>query len=106
MLLLASEHLNSVAYDEGKGFSCQLGQVLANHFAINWSGGNHTGDYVALVAKGPGSERFAGLIRNTDVFRNYVDFAGSDFRNKEWEGDLIKLSYDLGQEHWLDTPIA
>ena len=106
LLLLASEHLNSVAYDEGKGFSCQLGQVLANHFAINWSGGNHTGDYVALVAKGPGSERFAGLIRNTDVFRNYVDFAGSDFRNKEWEGDLIKLSYDLGQEHWLDTPIA
>lgn len=58
-----------------------LGQLMANHLGIGFTGTAHTSDYVPVVAVGPGSERFRGLIRNTDVFQNYTDFAGIDYRN-------------------------
>jgi alkaline phosphatase len=59
----------------------QLGQLLANHIAVGWTGAVHTSDYVPVTACGPGAERFQGFIQNTDVFRNYTDLAGIDFRN-------------------------
>ena len=59
----------------------QLGQLLANHIAVGWTGAVHTSDYVPVTAFGPGAERFEGFIQNTDVFRNYTDLAGIDFRN-------------------------
>ncbi len=60
-----------------------LGQIMANHLGIGFTGTTHTSDYVPLVAIGPGSERFRGLIPNTDVFRIYTDLAGIDHRNPD-----------------------
>ncbi len=63
--------------------SGQLGQLMANYCGVGWTGGAHTSDYVPITAMGPGSERFAGFIKNTDVFRHYTDLAKIDFRNPE-----------------------
>ena len=63
--------------------TCQLGQLMANYTGVGWTSGAHTSDYVPITAVGPGAERFAGFIQNTDVFRHYTDLAGIDFRNPE-----------------------
>jgi alkaline phosphatase len=59
----------------------QLGQAMGNHWGIGWTSNMHTADYVLLTALGPGSEKFAGFIQNTDVFHHYLAFAGIDFKN-------------------------
>jgi len=101
-LMLTNEGKSSVVYGPIASFTGQLGEALGNHFGISWGSGNHSGDFVALVANGPGSERFKGLIKNTDVFRHYTDFAGINFRNKEWTGEVKKASVTIDR-HWLDT---
>lgn len=58
-----------------------LGQILANHWAVGWSGNVHTSDFVPIVATGPGSSHFHGFIQNTQVFERFMDFAGLEFRN-------------------------
>jgi alkaline phosphatase len=70
-------------YDGMNSETAQLGQLLANHYAVGWVGGAHTADYVPVTAMGPGSERFSGYIQNTEVFRNYTSLASIDFRNPE-----------------------
>jgi alkaline phosphatase len=60
-----------------------LGQVLANHLGIGFTGGAHTSDYVPVLATGPGSERFTGFLQNTELFGHYLDFAGIQFRNPQ-----------------------
>jgi alkaline phosphatase len=59
----------------------QLGQLMANHWAVGWAGSAHTSDYVPLTAIGPGAEKFRGFIDNTDIFHNYIALAGVDFKN-------------------------
>ena len=59
----------------------QIGQLLANHVGIGWAGSAHTGDYVPLLAVGPGAERFRGFIENIDIFKHYLALAKIDFRN-------------------------
>ena len=61
----------------------QFGQLMGNYLGVGWTSGSHSSDYVPLLAVGPGSELFRGLIQNTDVFRHYLDLAGIDFRNPE-----------------------
>jgi len=58
-----------------------LGQVVGNHTGIHWTGTTHTSDYTLVTALGPGSDRFAGFIRNTDVFPALTELAGIRFRN-------------------------
>ncbi|MCD6339571.1 MAG: alkaline phosphatase [Verrucomicrobia bacterium] len=65
------------------GLPMQLGELLGNHWGVGWTSGAHTADYVPLVAAGAGAERFAGGMKNTDVFRRYMELAGIDFRNPE-----------------------
>ena len=72
---------NPMLYDQMNSPITQLGQVMANRFGVGWTGNTHTADYVGLMALGPGSERFAGLIENTDVFVHYTALAGIDFKN-------------------------
>lgn len=45
-----------------------LGQVMANHTSIGWSGTHHTSDLVELAAFGPGSEAVGGVMQNHDLF--------------------------------------
>jgi hypothetical protein len=60
-----------------------LGQVLANHTGIAFTSGNHTSDYVPVLALGPGSDRIEGFIQNTELFGHYLDFAGLSFHNPQ-----------------------
>jgi alkaline phosphatase len=58
-----------------------LGHLMANYVGIGFTGNAHTADYVPVVAVGPGAEKFAGFIQNTEVFYNYLSFAKIGFRN-------------------------
>jgi alkaline phosphatase len=77
------DHRGNAIYDMMNSDTAQLGQLLANHLAVGWSGNSHTSDHVPITAVGPGAERFVGLIQNTDLFRHYTELAGIDFKNKE-----------------------
>jgi len=46
-----------------------LGQILANHTNIGWTGNSHTSDFVELSAIGPGSELISPFNLNTDMFK-------------------------------------
>ncbi len=70
-------------YDAMNSGTLQLGQLMANYYGVGWTGGEHTADYVSLIALGPGAQRFHGFLQNTDVFRRYTTLAGIDFRNPE-----------------------
>jgi alkaline phosphatase len=50
-----------------------LGQFAGNHFGVGWTGTTHTSDPTIVTAIGPQSQRFSGLIRNTDVFRHFSE---------------------------------
>ena len=75
------EKKGTTVYETMNSEMVQLGQLLANHISVGWTSGAHTADYVPVTAAGPGAERFAGFLQNTDVFRHYTDLAGIDFRN-------------------------
>ncbi|HEX8312780.1 MAG TPA: alkaline phosphatase, partial [Chthoniobacteraceae bacterium] len=68
-------------YDNLNTVTAQLGLLMANHHAIGFTSGAHTGDYVPVLAVGPGADRFHGFIENTDVFVHFTDLAGINFRN-------------------------
>lgn len=70
-------------FDAFNSDTCALGQVLANHTGIAFTSGNHTSDYVPVLALGPGSDRIEGFIQNTQLFAHYLDFAGLSFRNPQ-----------------------
>ena len=70
-------------YDMRKSETAALGDVMASHLSVAFTGTAHTGDYVPVLAIGPGSERFGGFIQNTDVFGHYLELAGMDFRNPQ-----------------------
>lgn len=63
-------------YDIQDSASAVLGSVLANYTSINFTSGNHTGDYVELAALGPGSESLDYFTRNTELFDLMVNAAG------------------------------
>lgn len=58
-----------------------LGQVVGNHTGIGWVGTTHTSDYTLVTSFGPGSEKFQGLIRNTDVFVKLTGLMGIEHKN-------------------------
>jgi alkaline phosphatase len=70
-------------YGMMNAWSAQMGQLLANHLGIGWSGTAHTSDYVPLVAVGRGAERFRGFLQNTDLFHHYLALVRVDYRNPE-----------------------
>ncbi len=70
-------------YETMNSTSVQLGQLLANHYGVGWTSGEHTADYVPLLAVGPGASRFRGFIQNTEVFHHYLALGGVEFRNPE-----------------------
>jgi alkaline phosphatase len=79
------EKKGSAIFEVMNGDVQALGQLMANHTGISFTGNVHTGDYVVLTALGPGSERFRGFVQNTDVFHHYLHYAGIQFRNPEEE---------------------
>ncbi|MEW6306570.1 MAG: alkaline phosphatase [Verrucomicrobiota bacterium] len=88
--------------------NAQLGLMLANHLGVSFISASHTSDFVPITALGPGAEKFGGFIKNTDVFYDYLGFAGIDFRNPEMplqtslpaNGEAVAAAE---QPHWLET---
>lgn len=77
----------------------QLGQLMANHLGIGWTGTAHCSDFVPLIATGPGAERFRGFILNTDVFRHYTQLAEIDFKNPSVPiKEDLKVPQDLDKD--------
>ena len=70
-------------YEMMDGWTAQMGQLLANHLGIGWTGTAHTSDYVPLSVLGPGADRFRGFLQNTDLFHRYLALAKVDYRNPE-----------------------
>ncbi|MBM3845207.1 MAG: hypothetical protein FJ405_02835 [Verrucomicrobia bacterium] len=70
-------------HDMRKADVCALGDVMANHLGIGFVGTVHTSDHVPVLALGPGAGKFAGFLKNTDIFHAYTSLAGIDFRNPE-----------------------
>jgi alkaline phosphatase len=70
-------------YDVMAADVAAIGQVLANHVGISFTGTGHTSDHVPILALGPGAEMFRGFIENTAVFGHYLAFAGVQFRNPQ-----------------------
>jgi alkaline phosphatase len=68
-------------YDQMNPVINQFGQLMANRLGIGWTGNTHTGDYVTLLARGPGAEHFRGFIDNTEVFGILTRLAGIRFQN-------------------------
>jgi hypothetical protein len=69
-------------YDQMNPAITQLGQLLANHTGVGWTGNTHTSDYCPILAVGPGAEHFTGFLENTEVFGVYTRLAGIDFKNR------------------------
>jgi alkaline phosphatase len=95
--VLAGEY--QALYDQMNSSITQLGQLMANRVGIGWVGNSHTSDYVPVVAIGPGSERFAGFIQNTDIFVHYTELAGIDFRNPSMPLIAESEHFDVERAH-------
>lgn len=53
-----------------------LGQFAGNHTGVGWTGTTHTTDPTIVSAFGPQSDRFSGMVVNTDVFRHLTELLG------------------------------
>jgi alkaline phosphatase len=53
-----------------------LGQIAGNHTGIGWTGTTHTSDPTLITAFGPQSERFSGMVTNSEVFGHFVETLG------------------------------
>jgi alkaline phosphatase len=64
--------------DKPKGV---LGQLLANHYGVAYTGMNHTAEYTAISSYGPGASPFEGLVTNTDIFPRLAGYLGIKHKN-------------------------
>ena len=53
-----------------------LGQIIANHTSVNWTGTTHTSDYVELGVFGPGSDQIRSFMRGAELFQVMTTAAG------------------------------
>ena len=53
-----------------------LGQFAGNHTGIGWTGTTHTSDPTLVSSIGPQADRFAGMVKNSDVFGHLVEVLG------------------------------
>lgn len=81
MLARVMEKKGAVMFESMNSTVAQLGQLVANHIGVGWTGNAHTADYVLVTSLGPGAEKFRGFVQNTDVFHHFLAFAGIDFKN-------------------------
>jgi alkaline phosphatase len=83
-----------------------LGQALSNHVGVGWTGVSHTSDYSIVTALGPGSQRFEGFLRNTDVFPTLCGFMGVKHRNPSMTIERARefrttASLEGERPHWV-----
>ncbi len=53
-----------------------LGQFAGNRTGIGWTGTTHTSDPTLISALGPQSDRFSGMVKNSEVFGHLMEMLG------------------------------
>lgn len=62
--------------DQQRNAVGMLGQMLANHTGVSFTGTTHTNDHVLLSAWGPGAGAFAGIHHHIQIHRIVADYLG------------------------------
>jgi alkaline phosphatase len=93
-----SRTIPSVLNEQLSAFEGVLGQVMANHWGIGWTGTTHTADLAPLLAIGPGSARFHGVQANTDLFASLLWAMDVTFQNPKMTPDEARRIAHLGTE--------
>jgi alkaline phosphatase len=73
--------------DQQRNFGAAVAQLFGNHTGLGFTGVSHTADYTLLSARGPGAERFAGVLKNTAAFEHLTALLGITHRNPEMTAD-------------------
>lgn len=78
-MLVSEKDLESLErhYDDG-GFSDKVRRIMQGKAGVGWTSGSHTGLPALTTSVGPGSERFTGLLDNTDISRIIKDLVECD----------------------------
>ncbi len=64
-----------------RGLVGAVGQALANHVGIGWTGTSHTSELAITLATGRAREHFVGIRHHTDVFGVLTRLMGVEFEN-------------------------
>ncbi len=67
-----------------------LGQLLSNHYGVAYTGMNHTAEYTAICAYGPGAAPFEGFVTNTDIFPRMTAYLGIKHKNASMTPEQAK----------------
>ncbi len=80
------------------------GQVMSNYYGIAFNCTQHTSDNTIITAIGPGADRFAGLIPNTQAFTAITELMGKPTKNPEAKPeDAVKLGMREVEEEVVST---
>jgi alkaline phosphatase len=77
--------------NQQKNFYAVLGQIMGNLTGVGWTGVTHTSDWTLRLAKGPGQERFSGLMKNTEFFDRVLELSGISFHNPAYTGEIPRV---------------
>jgi alkaline phosphatase len=64
-----------------------VAQILGNQNGIAWTGISHTAEWVPILAFGPGSDEFKGLLKNTDAYERMTRMWGIAHHNPSMTPD-------------------
>lgn len=78
-MLISEKDLDSLEdhYDDG-GFADKVRRIMQGKAGVGWTSGSHTGLPALTTSVGPGSDRFTGLLDNTDISKIIKDLVKSD----------------------------
>jgi alkaline phosphatase len=67
-----------------------VAQILGNQNGVAWNGISHTSEWVPILAFGPGSHEFRGLLKNTDAYERITRIWGIAHRNPSMTAEEAK----------------
>jgi len=81
------------------GLLAVLGEILANHNGVSWTGVSHTQDLTLVTALGPGAERFAGLRQNAEAFEPLTALLDIHHQNPRMSTEQAQRYAAAASEH-------
>lgn len=105
-----SSHMLEIGNGNYGSPTSMLAMAIGAHNGIGWTSGSHTSDWVEVLSYGPGSELFAGPIRNNSVFDKLLGLKDIKFSNPKMtleEAHAAKAKLGAGRAeahddlHWI-----
>ncbi len=84
--------------------SC-LAMAVGNHTGVGFVSGSHTSDWVQIMAYGPGSEGFGGMVRNHTVFDKLLALRGIEFSNPKITLEEARAAMSKSSERALEAAV-